>query len=246
MFKRIPLLIAAFAAVAAFVPAAASAKVVEVGQTKTPIAAPSCPKGVALTNCRIVLAHTTAIQTTSDGVANPMRVKQAGWITAFSVGLSNLVNNAKTERSLLHGLDSSWGGTPQLALTVLRPSAKNSYRVVAQSGSYHLIPFLGKVIQQPLSMPPKFSTFTALPVKKGDVIGLTVPTWAPILTYNLTAKQFGYRQSRTRNCQSPPKSQTAQTKVGASQRYLCSYTGTRVQYTVTEVTNTPYPKKYVH
>ena len=225
---------------------AASAAVVQVGQTKSPITAPACPKGTSTSSCKIVLERTTAIQTTSDGVSRPAVVKQNGWIVAFTVGLSRLSSDAKTVHSLLHGLDAAYGGTPQLALTVLKPGAKGSYTVQAQSGSYHLIPFLGKVLTEPLSLPPKFSAFTALRVKKGDVLALTVPTWAPVLTYNLSASQFAYAQSRTANCDTAAASQTAQTKVGSSTRYGCAYTGTRVQYSATEVTDVPYPKHYAH
>jgi hypothetical protein len=246
--KRFPLVLAAFlvAAVVTVAPAAASAKIVELGQTSTPLGAPECPKGVSLSQCFIVLAHTTAVQSASDGVTYPTKVKRAGWIVAFSVGLSNLVSNAKTEHNLLHSLDLAWGGTPQVAVTVLRPGSKNTFTVVSQSGTLHLIPFLGQVIQQPLSLPPAFKTITPLAVKPGDVIGLTTPTWAPVLTYNLNASKFAYRQSRRANCKNPPASNTAQTKVGQSEQYLCSYTGTRVEYTATEVVNQPYPKKYVH
>ena len=85
-------------------------------------------------------------------------------------------------------------------LTVLKPRPKNKYTVVAQSATFHVLPFLGSVLQEPLSLPPTFTTMTALPVKKGDVIGLTVLTWAPVLTYNLTASKYSYRQSRRANC----------------------------------------------
>ncbi len=246
--KRLPLVLAAFlvAAVVAVAPGAASAKIVELGQTASPIAAPSCPKNTPLSQCSIVLVHTTAVQSAADGVMNPMRVKQAGWVVAFTVGLSNLVSDPKTERSLLHGLDQRYGGTPQVALTVLKPGPGNSYTVVSQSGTLHLIPFLGQVLQEPLSLPPTFKTMTPLAVKPGYVIGLTVPTWAPILTYNLSSTKFLYRQSRKTNCKSPPATETAQTKVGQSEQYLCSYSGTRVQYSATEVVNVPYPKSYVH
>jgi hypothetical protein len=227
-------------------PTAVSAAVIQVGQTKSPITAPACPKGTSTSSCKIVLERTTAIQTKSDGVARPAIVKQDGWIVAFTVGLSRLSSDAKTVHSLLHGLDTAYGGTPQLALTVLKPGAKGSYTVKAQSGSYHLIPFLGQVLTEPLSIPPRFSAFTALPVKKGDVLALTVPTWAPILSYNLSASQFSYAQSRTHNCDTAAASQTAQTKVGSSKKYGCAYTGTRVQYSATEVTNVPYPKHYAH
>jgi hypothetical protein len=252
MLKRLTLpsaLIGAASALAAamlLLPAAASASLVQIGQTKTPLTAPSCPKGTSAANCNIVLERTTALQSKSDGVANPTVIKHDGWIVSFTVGLSRLSGNAKTIHKLLHGLDSSYGGTPRLQLTVLKPGAKGSYTVRAQSGQYHVIPFLGKVLTEPLSLPPKFSSFTALPVKRGDVLALSVPTWAPVLTYNLTAGKFAYLQSRSSDCTHAAGSQTAQLKVGARTRYGCSYTGTRVQYSATEVTNVPYPKHYPH
>jgi hypothetical protein len=246
--KRLPLVLAAFlvAAVVTIVPGAASAKTVELGQTSTPLSAPKCPKGVSLSQCFIVLTRTTAVQSISDGVVYPTKVKQAGWIVAFSVGLSNLVSNATTEHKLLHTLDLAYGGTPQVALTVLKPGPKNTYTVVSQTGTFHLIPFLGQVLQEPLSLPPTFKTMTPLAVKPGYVIGLTVPTWAPVLTYNLNGSKFAYRQSRRANCKNAAAGNTAQTKPGQSAQYLCSYTGTRVEYSATEVVNVPYPKKYVH
>ncbi|HZE05186.1 MAG TPA: hypothetical protein VE127_08180 [Solirubrobacteraceae bacterium] len=245
--KSIPLAFAAvLAGLALVLPAAASAQIVELGKTSTPVAAPSCPSGTSPAQCYIILTRTTALQTVSDGVLNPTKVKKPGWIVAFTVGLSNLSSNAKTELSYLHTLDSAYGGVPQVALSVLKPGRKNKYTVVAESGAYHLIPFLGQVLQEPLSLPPSFSTFTALPVKRGDVVGLTVPTWAPVLSYNLSSSKFAYRQSRRANCKNAAAGETAQLKVGQSTQYRCNYTGTRVEYTATEIVNQPYPKKYVH
>jgi hypothetical protein len=247
IMKRFSLAIAAvLTASVALAPAGASAQIVELGQTTTPIIAPSCPAGTAPAQCFIILTRTTAVQSVSDSVIYPSKVRKAGWIVAFTVGLSKLSTTPKTEISELHILDSAYGGTPQLALTVLKPGAKNTFTVVAQSGTYHLIPFLGQVLQEPLSLPPTFTTFTSLPVKPGEVIGLTVPTWAPVLSYNLTATKFSYRQSRRSNCAHAAASQSAQLTIGASQRYLCNYTGTRVEYSATEVVNQPYPKTYVH
>jgi hypothetical protein len=247
MMKRFSLATAAFlTAVAGLTPAAASAQIVELGQTTTPISAPSCPASLPAAQCLIILTRTTAVQSVSDSVVYPTTVKRAGWIVAFTVGLSRLSSTPKTEIGFLHSLDLQYGGTPQLSLTVLKPGAKNKFTVAAQSGTYHLIPFLGQVLQEPLSLPPTFTTFTALPVKPGDVIGLTVPTWAPVLSYNLSATKFSYRQSRMANCKKPAAGQTAQTTIGASVRYLCDYTGTRVEYSATEVVNQPYPKTYVH
>jgi hypothetical protein len=227
-------------------PGVASAQIIELGQTSTsPVAAPACPTGVSLNNCVIVLPRTTAVQTETNGVLNPTTVTKDGWIVAFTVGLSKLTSDAKTELGLLKGLDAHWGGPPQIVLSVLKPGPKNKYTVVAQSATFHVLPFLGSVLQEPLSLPPTFTTMTAIPVKKGEVVGLTVLTWAPVLTYNLTASKYAYRQSRRANCTNPPGTQTAQTTLNSSQQYLCSYTGTRVQYSATEVVNQPYPKTYV-
>ena len=243
--KRICLLTVAAAALFAL-PATASAKLVELGQTTSPIVAPSCPTGVAPSQCFIILTRTTAVQSVSDGVAYPTTVKQDGFVVAFTVGLSRLSSNPTTEKNYLHILDSAYGGTPQLALTVLRPGPQHKYTVAAQSAIFHLIPFLGSVLNEPLSLPPSFTQLTALPVKKGDVIGLSIPTWAPVLSYNLNANKFTYRQSRKANCKHAAGGQTAQTTVGASAQYLCTYSGTRVEYSATEITNTVYPKTYVH
>jgi hypothetical protein len=248
LMKRISLLIAGLAALVAvgMAPGAAAGKMVELGQTSTPIVAPSCPKGVQPSQCFIILTRTTALQSVSDGVAYPTRVKSNGWIVSFTVGLSKLSSDAGTERKYVHLLDQAYNGTPQIALTVLKPGPKNRYTVAAQSATFHLIPFLGQVLQSPLSLPPSFTSFTALPVRKGEVVALTVRTWAPVLSYNLNGAKFAYRQSRMTNCKKAAGAQTAQLRVGASTRYLCSYTGTRVEYSVTEVTNTPYPKSFVH
>ena len=229
------------------IPAAASAQVVELGaSSSSPIIAPSCPAGVSPAQCFIILTRTTAVQSVTNTVINPTKVKNAGWIVAFTLGLSKLSPVAKTELSYLHELDTAYGGTPQVALTVLKPGPNNKYTVMAQSGTYHLIPFMGQVLQEPLSLPPKFTAMTALPVQAGDVIGLTVPTWAPVLSYNLSATKYAYRQSRKTSCKTAAGVETAQTTVGASQQYLCNYTGTRVEYSATEVVNAPYPKSYVH
>lgn len=247
MMKRFSLLAAGLtAACLALVPAAASAQMIELGKTPSPVSAPACPKGVSPSQCYIILTRTTAIQTVSDGIKYPIVAKHDGWIVAFTVGLSNLSTSTSTERNFLHTLNSAYGGPPTLALTVLKPGKNNTYTVAAESQTFHVTPFLGQVLQEPLALPPSFTQFTALPIKTGDLIGLTVPTWAPVLSYNLSSSKFSYRQSRRANCKNAAAGQTAQLSAGDKQQYKCNYTGTRVEYTATEITNTSYPKKYVH
>jgi hypothetical protein len=244
--KRFSLALAAGLSAFGVIAGVASAQILELGQTaSTPVATPACPANTSLANCRIVLTRTTAVQTETNGVVNPTRVTKDGFIVAFTVGLSKLVSDSKTELGLLKGLDAKYGGPPQLVLSVLKPGPKNKYTVVAQSATFHVLPFLGSVLQEPLSLPPTFTSMTGLPVKKGEVVGLTVLTWAPVLTYNLTPNKYSYRQSRKANCLNAAATQTAQTTLNSSQQYLCDYTGTRVQYSVTEVVNQPYPKTYV-
>jgi 6-phosphogluconolactonase (cycloisomerase 2 family) len=79
-------------------------------------------------------------------------------------------------------------------------------------------------------------------VTRGETIALTTPTWAPVLSIDLSTDHFAYRQSRSRNCNSPPSTTQAQTQVGQGTRYVCDYPGTRVEYSATEVTN-PVPTK---
>ena len=235
----------AVAGLAAALPGLASAQVVELGQTTTPLTTPACVKGQPLSQCTIVLTRTTAIEATSDGVINPTRVNQQGWIVAFTVGLSRLSASRSTEASIIKSQNAQHGGAPELALTVLKPGPRNTFTVAGESALYTLTPFLGRVLQEPLSLPPSFTSLTALHVVRGDVIGLTVPTWAPVLGYDLSKTMFSYRQSRRANCANTAAGQTAQMKAGQAQTYGCYYTGTRVEYSATEVTDTKAPKTYV-
>jgi hypothetical protein len=214
------------------VPAIAAAQELELGTTASKLVAPSCPKNVAPANCTIILTRTTALETLRDGVAYPSTVKTAGRIVAFTVGLSRLSSSTSTTKQDIHYLDSTYGGTTRVAVAVLKPvGAKNQRRwqVVAESPPVHVQPWLGKVVRFPLAK--------SLPVTPGETVALTTPTWAPVLSINLSSKQFAYRQSRTNGCTSPPASSAAQS-VGQSTQYLCDYTGSRVEYSATEVTGT--------
>ena len=238
--KRFCTLIAAAAALGTMlVPATASAAIIELGQTSTSLVAPSCPPGVTPANCKIILTEVTALETIRDGTAYPTTVKKAGSIVAFTVGLSRLSTNSATAKADIHFLDQTYGGTTRLGVTVLRPMGKKNARqwaVVAQSPVFHVQPYLGQVVQLTLPAP--------LPVQPGDTIGLTTPTWAPVLSIQVPAAKFAYRQSRSRNCGIPPATSQAQAvkQVGT---YKCDYPGTRLEYSATEIT-TPTALNPIH
>jgi hypothetical protein len=214
----------------AFAPAPASAQIIELGATTTPLAVPSCPTGVTKANCTIILTETTAIETLNDGIAYPTTVKTAGRIVAYTVGM------AKLSKSDITGLNSRYGGTSQVMITVLRPGKSRFYTVVAQSPLQHAEPYFGGLVQFPLT--------TTLPVAAGDVVALTVPTWAPVLAIGLPNRQFQYRASRSTGCTNF-SFQTAQLTLGDNTQYRCFYVGTRVEYSVTEVTTPVIPKTLI-
>jgi hypothetical protein len=234
--KRFLLATAGAVALCGLLPTAADATISELGATTSPLIAPACPKGVPPSECTIILTRATALETIRDNVAYPSKVKQAGRIVAFTVGLSALSSNATTAQQDIKFLDNSYGGNAQVGITVLKPVGKKTawtWQVVAQSPMVEVQPYLGQVAQFPLT--------TTIPVVRGEVIALTTPTWAPALSIDLSTSHFAYRQSRKSNCNNPPSTSQAQVNVGQSASYSCDYPGTRVEYSATEVTNPVAP-----
>jgi hypothetical protein len=233
--KRSLLALGGVAALCAGLPASAAAQAVEVGVATTPLVAPTCPKGVSAAQCTIILTRATALETIRDTTAYPSTVKQAGRLVAFTVGLSALSTNATTAQNDIKFLDKTYGGDAQVQITVLKrvgPRNHWTWQVVESSPLVDVQPYLGQVAQFPLT--------TSLPVTRGETIALTTPTWAPVLSIDLSTSHFAYRQSRSRNCNNPPSTSQAQTTVGKSTKYVCDYPGTRVEYSATEITN-PVP-----
>jgi hypothetical protein len=235
--KRSFLAIVGAIAFSVAVPASATALITELGVSTTPLVAPTCPKGVPPSQCTIILTRSTALETIRDNVAYPSTVKQAGRLVAFTVGLSALSTNPTTAQNDIKFLDKTYGGDAQVEMTVLKlvgPKNLRRWQVVESSPLVDVQPYLGQVAQFPLA--------TSLPVVRGETIALTTPTWAPVLSIDLSTDHFAYRQSRSRNCNNPPASSQAQLTVGQNTRYVCDYPGTRVEYSATEVTN-PVPTK---
>lgn len=206
----------------------------QLGAPKTAIKPPACPPGVQPQNCLIVMTRSTALQTTTDGVTSPMKVNKAGEIVSFTIGLAQLSTNPKTAATYVKNLNTAYGAPAEAQLTVLKYANNKKWTVVAEGPLVKLQPYFGYVVQFPLTKP--------IPVSSGESIALTVPTWAPILSYKLTSSLYSYRQSRSSNCGKavPLQSQFAQQTVGETTLYGCFYPGTRVEYGATVLTN-PVP-----
>jgi hypothetical protein len=230
--KRFPLAAAAAVIGACVVPTVASAQEVNLGVTATPVTAPTCPTGVSQADCKIVLTQMTALETVRDGDNYPTTVKAPGELVSFTVGISAISSDPSTVKTDVSGLDSAYGGPPQAAVTVLKPIGQHGnfrWEVAAESSVVKLQSYLGKVVEFPLAQ--------SLPVVPGEVIALTVPTWAPILTFELTPSKFAYRQSRSTNCLNTSSTVpiNPQLTIGEQTKYSCDYPGTRVEYSADEV-----------
>jgi hypothetical protein len=177
----------------------------------------------------------------STGTAYPTTAPHKGRIVAFTVTPASVtaadINGTKATKTTpaLPGLNATYGGPSEVAITVLRPSTTSTkvgpgdrfYKVIAESPLFKLQPYFGHLVQ--------FVLAQSLPVSQGDIVALTVPTWAPLLSVNLTKSQFGWRASRTTGCTNYTV-QTAQLLVGNSTQYRCYFSATRVDYTATEIT----------
>lgn len=233
---------------AVLVPATASAAEMQVGVTTTPLVSPTCPADAQGEKCTIVLAQVTAYETLRDGVANPDAIKKSGVISSFTLGLTgtNLITPA-----IMKSESQRYGGPPEAQLTALVPTgtpANPSFRVAAQTSVIKLRSELGKVAEFPLVTP--------LPVVRGEILALTVPTWAPVLSIEQPTTKFSYAQSRVKqvvsvkvknssgavvtqrqsSCVTPGTANFAQVVVGELSGYSCNYAGTRIEYSALEIT----------
>jgi hypothetical protein len=105
--------------------------------------------------------------------------------------------------------------------------------VVAEGEPKKLQPYFGTTAQFPLQ--------TSLRVHKGDVVALTVPTWAPALAVGLGG-DTSWRASRGRGKCEDTSAQTAQLRAEQLAQYFCLYRTARLTYTATLVTAPKPPK----
>lgn len=217
--KRIPLGAALLVCALGAASPTASARLYELGATTEPTAV-SCPD-----TC-FVVTRTTALQVRTGTMRYPTTAPRNGRVVAFTVQLGSLSSRQ------ISFFNSTYGGTSRVQLAVLRPKPRRRYDVVATTGIFKLQPYFGTTVQFPLK--------ATLPVRKGDVIALTVPTWAPVLAVNLP-QENGWRASRADNCRDL-LTQTAQMTVGSSTQYKCLYQTARVTYSASLI-STPVPPR---
>jgi hypothetical protein len=216
--KRL-LLTALAVALVLVAPAAASAKIIEIGEIGAK-PAPSCP-----TSPCEVISRTTAYQTRVGSTRAMYVVPKDGRIVAWTITLG------KPGKKQQQFFEENLGGASQAGITVLKPGDRLFGRVVAQSPVQALTPFFGQTVQFPLT--------TSLPVTKGSIVALSVPSWAPALGLGL-GRDHVWRASRDVDACDDTQTQSAQTALRDLTRYKCAYRTARLSYSATLIT-TPVP-----
>jgi hypothetical protein len=210
----LPLLVGVGLALA--LPSGSLATLAEVGviPATTPPTTPSCPASPCL-----ALTRTTGFQVKVGSTRSLVTVPKEGSVVAWTVTLG------KPNATQIKFFNANEGGAASAAIAVLRPQRKPnlSYKLIAQSPVVPLEKYFGKTAQFPLA-----STIQA---KKGDVIALAVPTWAPVLALGFT-NETSWRASRPRSSCSSTSTLSVQS-VGATVQYYCLYRQARLTYSAT-------------
>jgi hypothetical protein len=211
--------LAAAACGALAVPPVASAEIIEIGKVDPP-PTPSCP-----TRPCLAVSRTTGYQAKVGATRGLMSIPKDGRIVAWTIGLG------KPGKKQTAFFNDKLGGESQAQLTILNPRRKLRSRAVAQGELETLTPYFGTAVQFPLQR--------SIEVKKGWVVALTVPTWAPALAVGLGA-DTSWRASRGKGKCEDTSTQTSQTGPNQLAQYFCLYRTARLAYSATLVTD-PVP-----
>ena len=219
MWRKLLLTMACTAALA--VPQAASARVVELGSQAQP-AKPSCPADP----CEAVVRVTGIQGRAAGGPKNPYYIRRDGWLVAFTVTLS------QPTPAQIEFFNDNFGSRPAVQLSVLRRGdtrrTRLNNRLLAQSETFEVEDYFGSS--------PTFVLEEPLRVRRGNWVGITVDTWAPMFANNLPRANW-WRSSRAKNSCDPPRSlnEFALEELRDVSVFGCTYHGARLLYTVTYI-----------
>ena len=201
--------------------AGAAAKTIVLGAAAP--ATPSCPE-----NCQAI-GKTTGFQTAIGKTQTPFEAPVSGRLVAWSIKLA-----APNEKQMTF-FEDFFGGPPQARIAVLKPITKQIdqgrmvYKLKSQGPVEDLKPFLGSTTTFTLEQP--------LVVREGQVVALSVPTFAPAFAVNLGSKT-SWRASRKKGkCAKAEdiEAGTAHQTIGQDRAYACLYKTARLLYSATIV-----------
>jgi len=204
------------------VPMAASGKIVSLGEGDPYLPTSSCPAEPCF-----AAYWMTGYQESSEGRERPYVVRRDGKIVAFTVKLGKLA------QVQVDAFDARIDSPAAVRLSVVRRGKKkgrrNDHRLLAQSETFEVNKYFGSS--------PTFVLDEPLDVKRGSIIALTVPTWAPLLTPVPTTDKAVWRSSRPKGgCTTTPTKlapASAKERVGRLSTWGCNYKNERLLYTAT-------------
>jgi hypothetical protein len=180
---------------------------------------PSCPN----LPCQAV-GSVTGFQVSNGQTTNPFLVQTNGTIKSWTLTLAQPTGS---QRTFFNGF---FGTPPEARLAILRRVPGTDpprYNLRRQGAIKVLSPYLGQTV--------KFGA--SLKVEKGDIIGVTVPTWAPIFSQGLTANNVWRASREAGACTNSTDIRQGQPQeaVGKRATYGCKYSTARLLYTATLV-----------
>lgn len=179
---------------------------------------PSCPGRP----CEAV-GSVTGFQQEANGERRPFKVRQNGHVVAWSVDLSK---PDRSQRNFFGDFysDNEFGKEPVAELAILKPQGGSRFKLKRRSPPVELNSELGRT--------PLLTLNDPLKVKKGDVIGITIPTWLPNFAVELS-RENSWRASRGPNkCVRENDIQSGRPlrETGKSRRFGCEYPTARLLY----------------
>jgi hypothetical protein len=222
--KRFLLLTCVLAVGCAVLAPAASSRIIELGSVAD-AASLNCP-GTTESPCVAAVRMTGYQGRASGGPKNPYYIRRDGVLVAFTVQL------AKPTAEEVNFFNNNFGTPSTARISVLRRGdtrkTRLDHRLIRQSDRFSLDRYFGSK--------PTFVFDEPIPVKEGNWIAITVPTWAPLLSTSLAQTNW-WRSSRAKDSCEPPRSlrQFAMQDLREVNKFGCTYHGARLLYTATYI-----------
>ncbi|HEU5063809.1 MAG TPA: hypothetical protein VFT79_11770 [Solirubrobacterales bacterium] len=180
---------------------------------------PSCPD----LPCQAI-GSVTGFQVNNGQASLPFVAPNDGKIKSWTLTLAQPTNS---QRAFFNGF---FGTPPQARLAILRrvPGTNPPQYTLRRQGQVQILsPYLGQTVR-----------FSAnLKVEKGEIVGLTVPTWAPAFAQDLNTNNVWRASRDPEACKNATdiRQGEPQERVGTRRTYGCKYTTARLLYTATLV-----------
>ncbi|MEZ5077450.1 MAG: hypothetical protein R2725_08410 [Solirubrobacterales bacterium] len=205
-------------------------RLVVLGKTsETPPA--SCPgkivNNVETKPCRVE-GHVSGFQTMADGVEEPYEAPFDGKIVAWSITLAKpSKQETKTTTDEIGFFNDFLGAPSQARIGILRQVGDTNpprYKLIRQAPLVTLNPYFGST--------PIFALDHPMNVLRGDVVALTVPTWAPMFAFNVPSDNTWRGSRKAEKCSSREDIQNGHPQQGVQKikQYGCSYSNARLLY----------------